>query len=219
MDAVTQRYSYRPEHIIPEHSRRFTDDDFRLIAPLLESQSYIQNVCATNDSNMRVDYDLDSFRSVLWRSFVGNYNEAYFKTFSVPYTEFDIVKPWLSIEPKFVAPMIVSRTFRYRNPGSEKVWRSFTSMSNFSNNAVFIGLPEEHADFEQTFAVKVSHYKTTDFLHIAQALSGADHIISNQTSIYALAQGLGKETSLECIPDRTLQLNECYFPRKGNFYF
>jgi hypothetical protein len=92
-------------------------------------------------------------------------------------------------------------------------------MSNFSNNAVFIGLPEEHADFEQTFAVKVSHYKTTDFLHIAQALSGADHIISNQTSIYALAQGLGKETSLECIPDRTLQQNECYFPRKGNFYF
>lgn len=220
IDHTTQKYGYAPQHVSEYHLRRLTDDDFYMLAPLLEVQPYISSVIPSLDSNLDADYDLDKFRGVMWRTFTGNYLEGYYKTFSVPYTPQDIIAPWLTVaKPTQAASIVVTRTFRYRNPSSVATWKRYTEIPGFSEAAVFIGLPEEHDDFEELFKVKVPYFKCDDFLEMAQVIAGCDLFIGNQTFAYSLAQGLGKPTSLECIPDRMLAQNECYFPRPDCFYF
>ena len=217
---MSRKYGYNVPAIVDAyHSKKMTDNEYKMLEPLLSAQPYINRVIATDDSAMVTDYDLDSFRSIMWRSFHGNYVAGYFTRFNIPYTEEDLITPWLTAEPKKVAPIVVARTFRYRSTDSEKTWKQFVSIPNFYNASVFFGNTDEHADFEKTFDVKVRHYKPTDFLEMAQIIAGAEHIISNQTFVYSLAQGLGKNTALETIPDRTLERNECFFKRDGCLYF
>jgi len=219
IEYTTTKYGYRPEHVSEVHRRQLTVEAFNNLAPLLESQPYINAVVSTDDSALEVMYDLDKFRGVMWRTFEGNYLESYFKTFNIPYTAQDIITPWLIASKTPISPIIVTRTFRYRNLNSEATWQKFTQIPNFSTLATFVGLDDEYEDFKQAFNVNISHYKPKDFLDLACVINAADHIISNQTFVYSLAQGLGKATSLECIPDRPLARNECYFPRPDNYYF
>jgi len=220
IDHTTQKYGYAPQHVSEFHLRRMTNEDFDMLKPLLAVQPYVSQVIATDNPEFVVDYDLDKFRGVMWRSFVGNYLEGYYKTFNVPYTPQDITSPWLTVaRPKQVASVVITRTFRYRNPVSVATWRRYTEIPGFSEAAVFVGLPEEHADFEETFKLKVPHFKCRDFLQMAQVIAGCDLFIGNQTFAYSLAQGLGKATAMECIPDRTLLQNECFFNRSNCSYF
>ena len=219
IDYTTQKYGYAPQHVSEFHKRRMTDDDFNMLKPLLEVQPYISKVIATDDPEIEVNYDLDRFRGVMWRTFTGNYLEAYYKTFRIPYTRDNIIAPWLTVTPMRIADLVITRTFRYRNPASVATWKRYTEIPGFSEAAVFVGLPEEHADFEDTFKIEVPHYRCSDFLQMARVIAGCDFFIGNQTFAYSLAQGLGKATALECIPDRTLLQNECYFQRPDCSYF
>ena len=204
------------------HKRKMSDEDFKMLAPLLEAQPYINKVIATDDSEMQVTHDLDRFRGVLWRSFVGNYVEGYYKTFSIPYTAQDIITPWLTVEPKPIAPIVIARTFRYRDPNSITRWKQFVALDDFDKMAIFVGLDDEYDDFVTTFCHpnrRPLHYKPKDFLELAQVIAGGSYVISNQTFVYSLAQGLGKDTALETFKNRALVNNECYFNRSGCNYF
>lgn len=223
MDYTAAKYGYRPEHKQDFHNYKLTETEFKLLAPLLESQDYINKVIATDNKEEPVTYDLDKFRGVLWRSFVGNYVEAYYKTFDVPYTAQDIITPWLVVpEVKQIAPIIIARTLRHRDANSNFRWQQYVSLDDFDKMAIFIGLDEEYDDFVNTFCTpnrKPHHFKPKDFLEMAQVIAGATYTISNGTFVYALAQGLGKNTILETLKDRTLANNECYFNRKDCDYF
>ena len=196
-----------------------SEEEVKMISPLLKAQPYINDVISTEDHEPKVVYDLDRFRGVLWRSFTGNYVEAYYKTFNIPYTAQDLIAPWLVAAPKLVSPLIVARTFRYRNPSADVRWKQFVSIDNFNELSVFVGHDDEYEDFKKTFNTNLPHYKPTDFLELAQAIAAADHIISNQTFVYTLAQGLGKPLSLEINPDRPLATSEVFFNRPDCFYF
>jgi len=219
MEYTANKYGYRTEHKQPFHLQKMSEEEFKMLAPLLEEQPYITRVISTEEHEPKVDYDLDKFRGVLWRSFTGNYVEAYYKTFNVPYTAQDLISPWLIAQPKFIAPIIIARTFRYRNPSSVIRWKQFVAMDNFDTLSVFVGHNDEYEDFKKTFNTTLPHYKPKDFLELSQAISAADHIISNQTFVYTLAQGLGKPLSLEINPDRPLASSEVFFNRPDCFYF
>lgn len=215
---VARRFGY--DGPVPEyHKNRLTEVDYEMIRPLLEVQTYIGQVGWTEDKDMQATYDLDNFRGVLFRTFRGNYLEGYFKTFNIPYTEEDIIKPWLFAVPKRIAPIVVSRSFRYRNKLSLDRWHRYVSLPNFDNNSIFIGLLEEYQDFCKEFNTKLPYCQCKDFLEMAEVIAGCDMFIGNQTFAYSLAQGLGKSTSLEIIDDRPLLLNECYFKREDCTYF
>jgi len=219
MEHTSTKYGYKPEHKQPFHLQKLSDEDFRMLLPLLESQPYINKVTSTDDSSMQTTHDLDSFRGVLWRSFVGNYVESYYKTFNIPYTAQDIITPWLEVEPKPVAQVIIARTLRHRDPNTETRWKQYVQLDDFDKAAVFIGHDDEYDDFVNRFSNRIPRYKPKDFLEMAQVISGADHVISNGTFVYSLAQGLGISSSLETLKDRTLASNECYFNRPDCFYF
>lgn len=220
---TSRKYGYAGIPIVNAyHKEKFLESDVEMLAPLLAAQPYINKVIATEDRDMIADYDLDSFRGVMWRSFTGNYLEGYFRTFNIPYTSQDIITPWLTAEPKSIAPIVIARTFRYRNPNSITRWKQYVALDDFDKMAIFVGHEDEYNDFVETFCSKTRKpelFKPKDFLELAQVIAGSYYVISNQTFVYSLAQGLGKATSLETIPDRTLDNNECFFNRPDCYYF
>jgi len=88
-----------------------------------------------------------------------------------------------------------------------------------ANNGIFIGMPDEHAAFQELFNVQIPYYKCRDFLDMAEVIAGADTFISNQTFAYSIAKGVGQTTILETLSFRPLQTNECFLPVENCFYF
>lgn len=213
------KYGYRPEDVDPQHRGRFTTRDFEMMAPLLERQSYINELTTWHQGDAEPDVDLDHYRSVLYRTFEGNILQAYHLAFGIPFTMSDYDTPWLEADVIEEAPVVITRSFRYRPANGEEGWRGLIETGMLEGNSVFVGIPAEHADFEQTFGVKVPFRPVTDFLELASIINGAELFVGNQGFAYSLAVGLGKSTVLEINKIVPMQMNECFFPRKNMQYF
>jgi hypothetical protein len=213
---VIRKYNNGP--VPAEYEGRLSENDYKWLAPLLESQPYVRPAPWNGEE---IGHDLDEFRGTVGQSFTGNFLETYYKTFKIDYTPQDIITPWLSVHPKRVAPFTVSRTFRWRSDKTSTIptWLKLIRQNNLEANGVFIGLPHEHEDFQKLFNVRIPYYKCRDFLDMAEVISGCDVFFGNQTFSYGIAQGLGKSTILETLTWRPLNQNECFFPRNDCFYF
>jgi hypothetical protein len=213
------QYGYRPDEVDPAHRGRFTEQDFELLEPLLKRQSYIEAVSAWNVGDSNPDVDLDRFRGTLFRGFEGNYVQAYHIAFGLEFKLNDYLEPWLEADPVTIKPMVVSRTFRYRDPNSDEVWRSMATDGMLESLGVFVGTPAEHEDFIRVTGVKIPYHPVKNFLELANIVAGAEMILANQNFVYSLAMGLGKQAVLETIKIKPLQNNECFFPRSNCQYF
>lgn len=205
----------------PTYMNKLSRQDFDLLKPLLEQQSYINKVKIHKKES--IDIDLDEFRGVIHSKFNGNFIEAFYRTHNINYTRDELIEPWLSVdEPKQVAKYVVARSPRWRRnlPSTIDFYKHFIQQYNFVNEAVFVGLPEEHTDFVNTFNVNIKYYQVSDFLELAQVINGCEMFFGNQTFTYGIAQGLGKSTVLETFTDRVnLLVNECFFARPNCYYF
>lgn len=113
-------------------------------------------------------------------------------THQVPLSEKD--KPWIAVEPKKVAPVVINRTGAgrashhcYHNPMFpwHRVWQKY------KDKAVFVGLPEEH-DLFCAVNGHIPHYPTKDLLEAAQVIAGAELFIGNQSACCWIAQAMHK---------------------------
>lgn len=213
------QYGYRPEEVDPAHRGRFTYQDYEWLRPLLKRQSYIADAGTWTQGTPEPDVDLDRFRGVLFRGFEGNYVEAYHRTFGLPFLMQDYDTPWLEADPVRIKPIVVSRTFRYRDPESDTYWEYMADQGMLDVNGVFLGTKEEHRDFVKVTGVPIPYHPVQDFLELANIVAGADMVMANQNFVYSLAMGLGKESMLETMKIKPLQNNECFFPRKNCTYF
>ena len=213
------QYGYRLEEVDPAHRGRFTFQDYEWLKPLLKRQSYIQEAGTWTQGTPEADVDLDRFRGTLFRGFEGNYVQAYHIAFGLPFAMSDYDTPWLEADPIEVAPIVISRTFRYRDPAGDAVWQSMTADIDLENTAVFVGTKAEHEDFERVAQKTIPFRPVGDFLELAGIVAGAELIMANQNFVYSLAIGLGKSTVLETIKIKPLQNNECFFPRTNCQYF
>lgn len=213
------QYGYRPDEVDPAHRGRFTQQDFEWLKPLLKRQGYIEAVDTWQQGDAEPDVDLDRFRGTLFRGFEGNYVEAYHRAFDIPFTLADYDTPWLEADPVTVKPMVVSRTFRYRDPVADDVWKKMAEDGVLDRLGIFVGTKEEHNDFVQVTGVAIPYHPVNNFLELANIVAGANLIMANQNFVYSLAMGLGKQTVLETIKIKPLQNNECFFPRNNCQYF
>jgi hypothetical protein len=213
------KYGYRPEDVDPQHKGRFTTRDFEMLAPLLERQQYINDVNTWHQGDPEADVDLDHYRSVLYRTFEGNILQAYHLALEVPFTMQDYDDTWLEADVLEEAPVVITRSFRYRPPNGEEGWKGIIETGMLEGNSVFVGNVTEHEDFERTFGIKVPYRPVTDFLELASIINGADLFVGNQGFAYSLAIGLGKNTVLEINKLVPMQMNECFFPRPSCQYF
>lgn len=158
----------------------FNFDLIRILAPLLESQVYINSVLPW--TNQPVNIDADYFRQV--ESPLINLCEKILFAFSIPFVEIDV--PWIYVEPKKIASQVFSRSFRYRNEDMD-----YNKFITKRDDCVFIGLDNEYVDFCDRFG-KIPYYPVKDFLELAQVIAGSETFYGNQSSPMAIAISMHK---------------------------
>lgn len=174
----------------------------KFLKPLLERQEYIKSVTAWEKKF--VDVDLDYFRTNPVES--DNLCGKILGTFHVPFSETDY--PWLTCEKKKMAPVVISRSFRYRNNDL-----NYSDLFENFKDCIFIGLPEEHEDFQISFG-KIDYVKTDNLLQISEIINGSELFIGNQSAPMAIAIGLHKAYLQEYYPSHP----DCVFPRTNGKY-
>lgn len=216
IEKCVAQYGYRPDEVDSAHKGRFRNEDFDMLRPLLSRQSYIKYVTIWTGDH---DVDLDRFRGVLFRGFEGNYVEAYYRTFDLPFNYDVYNETWLEADAKRVAPVIINRTFRYRCPQGTGTWQGLLEQADITKNGIFVGTEDEYKDFVKSTGFSVQYYPVKDFKELADIIAGADLFMGNQSAAYSIAMGLGKASVLETIKIKPLANNECYFPRDNCQYF
>jgi hypothetical protein len=219
LDLILQAYGYKSADIATEHTGRYTDADYDLIAPLIARQPYINSVSKWHSGDPSLDYDLDRFRGVLYRTFEGNILEAYFKTLDLPIPDTLHTDTWLEADPQRIAPIVVTLSPRYRNGQStDDNFKRLAVDAQLDKNGVFLGTPKEHADFVTLTGVNIPYHPVKDFLEMANIIAGADLFLGNQGLSYSIAVGLGKDCVLDIHKVKPEALRECFFKRNNIQY-
>jgi ADP-heptose:LPS heptosyltransferase len=177
------------------------------LTPLLMQQPYIKDVKVYKGQVTFVD--LDAFRVVGQTTVREQLCAACCNPFGVPVPQ----KAWIQCGEKKIAPVVVNRTFNYRNHSIdiEKTWRECLAMHN--NEAVFVGTPEEHCSFIRDIVV-IPYYETPTMLDLAEVINGADVFMGNQSSPMAVAIALDKPFIQEVSQD----MPNCIFRRPNAVY-
>jgi hypothetical protein len=215
-------------HVPPSiHPRGLTPELFDFCRPFLEAQTFIKRVRWAQEPPA-VDYDLNLFRDYLSGarplSQIADLGHSQpFSLAAMHAARFSVClnerEPWL-FAPRFVpaAPVVFARSFRYRNilfPWSGIVRR-------YRSQAVFVGLPDEHADFVAHFG-PVPYHPVSDLAELAAVIAGARLFVGNQSSPMALALGLGFGLDGRCLVqevkiDHWPQGMDCHFVRPYAIY-
>lgn len=188
--------------------QRLTPDKWCGLDLLLKQQPYIADVVEWQ--GQRCTMTMNDFRAHMGRALRSRdpNNPARAKSLvdwqleahQVPYSEKD--KPWIAVEPKKVAPVVINRTGAgrashhcYHNPMFpwHKVWQKY------KDKAVFVGLPEEY-DLFCAVNGHIPHYPTKDLLEAAQVIAGAELFIGNQSACAWICHAMRKPIVLEAWP-------------------
>lgn len=185
---------------------KFNEKMALAIKPLIEAQPYIKEVALYDGEP--VDYNLDLFRyygDLTW----SNLCYTMLKTFGCDPEE--MKKQWLFVEPKKMEKIVlINKTDRYLN--QEVDWNQFVEA--YGDFMAFVGLESEYQAFIKEFKCDIPHYPTKDFLELAQLIAGSSLFIGNQSSPYAIAEGLKKDT-VQVVCD---ECPNCIFPRSNAHY-
>jgi hypothetical protein len=164
-----------------------------VIRRLLEKQTYIHAVRPHNGEH--IDFDASMFR---------DWGLPYGVTLAQLQARWlglepDLTQPWLSVEPEEQAPIVVARSPRYQNHWFP--WKEL--VGEFGKHMHFVGLEPEYDQFCHECG-HVARLRTNALYDVARAIAGSQVFIGNQSSPFAIAEGLKhrviQETSL-CSPD------------------
>ena len=174
------------------------------ITPLLRAQPYIRSVepyCGGS-----VAYDFDLFRVLLSERI--SLAVAHLKRFGLPESAVD--EPWLSVTARTDSPKVVlARTARYHNdhfPWTKVVRR-------YRDCCGFVGSSLEWETFCRAYG-HVPHLTTPTLLELAETIAGCRLFIGNQSTPYAIAEGLKKDS----IQEVCLFCPNCVFERPNAQY-
>lgn len=210
--SMAKQLGMRHVNIVNHHSLRsiFTERA-HLVAQLTEAQPYIEKVTVAGRkedpqvdvTGMRRFHQRDRTLLEMQRKEVMMQTEQW-----MPYNS----DPWLTASPHSYSPgrIIIARSERYRN--ERFPWKAIRD--HFNDRLLFVGLPNEHKDFEKRFGW-VEFYRSKDLYEVAQLIQGSDMFIGNQSSPNAVAQGLGKTSVLE-VSDFVA---DCIYKRDNVTYF
>lgn len=168
-------------------------------------QSYIHSV------NYCTSLPENSWNMGHWRSHYSgglNLTDIYYSWVGKDHP--DRYRPWLTIDPKPEAEVVFTRSSRYHGnfPWSRAVRK-------YRDHCLFLGLPEEHKEFVRQFG-EVPYRQTNTLTEASHIVAGAKLVISNQTAVYWIAEGLKKPVCLEvCANEGT---RNCHWQRIAFYY-
>jgi hypothetical protein len=207
------------------HAGRMTEDDYEMMRELILHQPYITEFKPWNGET--IDYELENAASYLDtevrpRNFSNQHALA--QGIDVNYNVRQLqMDPWMECreERKFPGrPIVIFRGPHYQdgNELESPIWKSLISRG-LAEQAVYVGLDEEHQWFEETFKIKVPHYRTPDFMELARVIQGSELFISSMSSPSALALSLGKTMWLEVRKNEEFERHEYNYPLRLNIRY
>lgn len=156
-----------------------------MMIPLLKEQDYIADARIWNGEEIKVDLNL------IRKSFVnmpqGSLSRWYFLVY--PDLACDLSKQYIEVPDSdkdlAAGKLIVARTDRYQNPNID-----YSFLRKYEGDLIFSGTNDEYARFCMQFKLNIPKLNVKDFLELAQALKQAKGLLSNQTMIFQIAEGL-----------------------------
>lgn len=155
---------------------------FDALRPLLLAQPYVKWV-KWDEAPAKISHDLSCFR----QNEIAGENLAHWQARHLG-TNVSLESPWLSAEPipAFAGRVVISRSARYHNESFP--WYAVVAKHP---DALFVGLPEEHAGFEQYVQRKVEYQPVRHLLEMEQIIAGAALFVGNQSAPWWISAGLG----------------------------
>jgi len=170
---------------------------FKMIKPLVESQSYIHSFDVYD--GQLIDLDLDVIRT---KVYVGmpNLMIQSWVMFAYPDLGTDLSKAWIKLKPVKNHPVkklvegkvILNFTERYHSENLDYLF-----LREYVNDLVFAGTRSEHDYFCKRWQINVPILEVKDFLEYAYALKYAKFIFCNQSFGWNLAQAMGTPRLVE----------------------
>jgi hypothetical protein len=184
----------------PKVTRPLNQQLFDSLESIIRHQEYIKAVQWSRGE--RVDHDFTHFRQHY--SPLRTLAETQGRFFGVKGIE--TWRPWLAAPaPILHGRPVIARSARYRNAQWAQIWPEVLLKYP---NPLFIGLPEECAEFCERFGY-VEHAPTKTFAEVANLIAGSSMFIGNQSSPYAIAEGLKSN----CIQETHHWQRDCVYPR------
>lgn len=141
-------------------------------AETTDGQRHI-NLSFIRDTFCNIPYgDIRRWYFMIYPDFTCDLSERYI---DVP----DAEKDWAK------GKIIICRTDRYTNSQLD-----YSFLKEYQDNLVFAGTVREYNNFCMNFDLEIPKLHDTNFLELAQALKQSNGLISNQTMIFQIAEGL-----------------------------
>jgi hypothetical protein len=160
------------------------DSEVELFRELLKGQDGVDGVEAWDGSEPT--YDLDGFREM--NIVLGSLTTAHLERFGV---SADLSEPWLEVEPKHVADVVVNRTSKYHG------LFSWYELREWQDRCVFVGTEDEHGAFLADTGLEMPRHETGTYLELARVIAGSRLFVGNQSFPYALSEALKVPRILE----------------------
>lgn len=183
-----------------------THEQWKLLKPLLDAQPYLQR-CGWREHYPagEIKWDMNVFRD-WWLRWALRQWESLHNLCEMQFYYLDIRDKFVADEPWLELPseietgrIVIHRSPRYNQDDTPWYWLT----KNLRSSLLFVGLAEEHAEFERKFG-PVSYWKCRDFLEMAQIIGGANGFVGGQSFPMSLALGLGQrvwQETCELAPD------------------
>jgi len=185
------------------------EEMFTMLRPLLLAQEYIYEY--TPYMGEKVDYDLDEMRlKTFTNQPLGSLNRWAFYVF--PEMACDLSESWITTDKLssslYKEYVVINFTDRYRNH-----WINYFFLKEYEGKLLFVGLPNEHANFCEKWGLKMPNFKIHNFDNIATLLNSCKFFMGNASMCYQIAEGLKIPRLLE-----TYQLMPNVIPMGANGY-
>lgn len=188
-----------------------TREQFEILLPLLKTLPYLRKVEFRPEYPAgELTHDLNEFRNHWndWplRQKTGIHSLCKMHCYQLGVLDkFKEIDPWIEIKsPILSGKIVIHRSRRYN--ATNFPWVEI--VERFRAHLLFIGLEQEHVDFEKAFG-RVSYYRVLDFLEMARLIAGANGAIMNQSFPCSLAISVGQrifqesfEPSMDCVFER-----------------
>lgn len=156
-----------------------------LMIPLFKEQECIADCLVWNGEKIQVD--LNMIRDTFVNMPNGDLRRWYFYPF--PDLSCDLSPKYITVpdaeEDYAKGKLIIARSERYRN---ENIDYSF--LKPYEDDLLFSGTMREYNNFCMTFDLNIKKLIVKDFKHLAQCLKQSKGLMSNQTMIFQIAEGL-----------------------------
>lgn len=163
-----------------------------MLIPLIQAQSYIENVKTWIDEDIGCDLDMIRETNVGMPGL--SLNRWVFYVY--PDLACDLTKPWLEVpdSEKDLAKgkVIITRTERYTNPNID-----YSFLKPFEDELIFSGTMREYNNFCMAYDLNIKKLTVDNFLTLAQAIKQSRFHITNQTMANQISTGLQHKAILE----------------------